>query len=276
MNLFEASKLPDEFYKPLQSAILNSNFWEADNTASSLDFNRVGGEDVDQTDAAEVLGTAISDYFNEIEYPVIVLVRSPDVEAGDNDRFVLTSDHSYYPNKAGIGGQMGLTSRGRRLLYIDLITFGEDLDAGELNHQGISSDIASIIRHELIHAGQYDKRAKKQKTTRVGAKKEYENSGWIVTSGDRKKYLSSPIEIDAYAHEFAEVLLRNYGLDRALNVIRTSNKAEDLDVPEQFQEYLDGVASPKAFRNLMKKVYTHLIDLSERELIEAVIKRLLS
>tara|TARA_B100000700_G_C15001917_1_gene836713 strand:- start:914 stop:1744 length:831 start_codon:yes stop_codon:yes gene_type:complete len=275
MKLNEASKLSTEFYKPLQAAIFNSRFWESDNTADSLDFNRVSGEDVDQTEAAEVLGNALADYFKEINYPVIVLVRSPDIETGNNSRFVLTPQHDYYPNKVGIGGQMGLTARGRRLLYLDLITFDENLDISGLNHSRMSSDLASIIRHELIHAGQYDKRAKEQKSTRVAAKKEYEKEGWIVSSGERSEYLSSPIEIDAYAHEFAETLLRDYGLERALNVVRTSNKAEDLAVPEQFQEYLDGVASPKAFKNLMSKVYTHLIDLSERELIEAVIKRLL-
>lgn len=276
MRLFEASKLPDEFYKSLQDVIFKSKFWEYDNTVDSLDYNRVGGEDVDQTEAAEVLSDALVGYFENIEYPIIVLIRSPDVDVGDNSKYILTPEHHYYPDKIGLGGQMGLSSRGRKLLYLDLMVFDDDLDVDNLNVQRMSSDLASIIRHELIHAGQYDKRAKKQKTSRIAAKKSYEDEGWIVSdTSKRKEYLSSPIEIDAYAHEFAETLLRDYGLERAINIIRTSNKAEDLKVPEQFQEYLDGVSSPKAFRNLMSKVYTHLIDLSERNLIEAVIKRLL-
>ena len=276
-KLFETSKLPDELYKPLERAIASSAFWEYDNTEDSLDYRRVGGEDVDQTDAAEVLAGALIAFFKEIEYPVIVLIRSPDVELESNQRHILTPEHEHYPRKVAIGGQMGLTDRGRRLLYLDLMAFDDDLDVSKLDFNAIVGDIASVIRHEVIHAGQYDKRAKKEKTSRVAAKQSYLDAGWIVAdTKDRKSYLSSPIEIDAYAHQFAEDLLRRYGLEKAKNILRTANKAEDLPVDEQLQEYLGGVATPKAFKNLMGKVYTHLIDLSDRELIEAVIKRLLN
>jgi hypothetical protein len=151
------------------------------------------------------------------------------------------------------------------------------VDPEKLDHNAIANDIATIIRHELIHASQYDKRAKKEKVSRAGAKKGYEDSGWIVddTKAKRKEYLSSPIEIDAYAHEFAETLLRNYGYNKSLDILRTSNTAEDLPVPEQMKEYFDGVSTPKAFKDLMSKVYSHIVDLSERNLVEAVLKRLL-
>jgi len=264
--LKEATKLPDDFYKPLESAIASSQFWTFANGPEDADFNRVGGEDVDQTEAAEVLGYALLDFFRSIKYPLIPLVRSPDVGVKGNDKFLVGKGHRYYPDKIVAGGQMGLTDTGRRILYLDLMVYDEDIDTNDISANSVVSDVASVVRHELIHADQYDKRAKKQKTTRVKAKKAYEEDGSIVTSDDRHQYLSSHIEIDAYAHEFAEQLLQDFGLERALQLIRTSNKAEDLPVSDQLEEYLKGISSKKAFRNLMGKVYTQIMDLKDRKI----------
>jgi len=273
MKLQEATKLPDEFYKPLESAIANSGFWQHDNSDGDADYNTVWGEDVDQTPAAEVLGTTLASYFKEIGYPITFLVRSPDLEV--NSKYLIGPDHRSYPNHIVLGGEMGMSSRGRLMMYLNMGIFDDDFDTAEINPQTVAAEIASIVRHEVIHAKQYDKRAKKQKTTRTKAKQAYEDDGSITPSDDRGVYLSSHIEVDAYAHEFAEHLLRKLGKKKALNVIRYADNSEDLPLPDQLREYLDGVASPKAFNNLMSKVYTHIIDLSDRKLIEAVIKRLL-
>lgn len=264
--LKEATKLPDDFYRPLENAIAASQFWTFANGPDDADFNSVGGEDVDQTEAAEVLGYALLDFFKSVNYPLIPLVRSPDVEYGDNRKFLVGKDHRYYPNKIVAGGQMGLTNTGRRILYLDLMVYDEDFDIDDVSSSSVVSDVASVVRHELIHASQYDKRAKKQKISRSKAKKAFEDDGSIVVSNDRQEYLSSHIEIDAYAHEFAEQLLQDYGLERALELIRTSNKAEDLPVSDQLEEYLDGISSQKAFRNLMGKVYTQIMDLKDRKI----------
>jgi len=273
MRLQEATKLPDEFYKPLEAAILNSNFWQHDNADGDADYNTVWGENVDQTPAAEVLGSALASYFKEIGYPISFLVRSPDLEV--NSKYLLGPDHRSYPNNIVLGGEMGMSSRGRLMMYLNMGIFDDDFDVSELNPKVVASEIASIVRHEVIHAKQYDKRAKNQKTTRSKAKQAYEDDGSIASSGDRETYLSSHIEVDAYAHEFAEHLLRKLGKKKALNVIRYADNSDDLPLPDQFREYLDGAATPKAFNNLMSKVYTHIIDLSDRKIIEAVIKRLL-
>ena len=273
MRLYEATKLPDEFYKSLEAVIIGSGFWQHDNYDGDADYNVVWGEDVDQTPAAEVLGDALTEYFKEIDYPMSFLVRSADVDV--NPKYLIGPDHRSYPNNIVLGGEMGMSSRGRLMMYLNMGIFDDDFDTGEINPQVVASEIASIVRHEVIHAKQYDKRAKKQKTSRTKAKKSYEEDGSIVVSDDRKAYLSSHIEVDAYAHEFAEHLLRRLGKKKALDVIRYADNSEDLPLPDQFREYLDGVASPKAFNNLMSKVYTHIIDLSDRELVEAVIKRLL-
>lgn len=273
MILREATKLPDEFYKPLESVVVNSAFWTQDNYEGDADYNTVWGEDVDQTPAAELLGNELTDFFKEIGYPVVFLVRSADPEV--NPKYLLAPGHRAYPNKIVLGGEMGMSSRGRLMMYLNMGVFGDDFDISEINPSSVAAEVASIVRHELIHAKQYDKRAKKQKTNRVSAKQAYEDDGSIVVSDDRESYLSSHIEVDAYAHEFAEHLLRKLGKKKALDVIRFADNSSDLPLPDQFREYLEGVASPKAFANLMSKIYTHIIDLSDRELVEAVIKRLL-
>lgn len=274
--LLESTRLEDEFYKPLETVIASSNFWTYENSEDDADFNTVFGEDIDQTPAAEVLGEVLSEYFRQIKYPIIFLVRSPDTGVKSNLGYLINPDHKSYPNKIVLGGEMGMSSRGRLMMYLNLAIFGDDFDINDINPSAVASEISAVIRHEVIHAKQYDKRAKSQNITRVGAKKEYEKDGNIVVSKDRKKYLSSPIEIDAYSHEFAEILLRKYGKDKALEILRTANSVEELPIPDQLEEYFKGVSSPKAFKKLMSKVYTHILDLDERKLFESIITRILN
>ena len=274
MKIQEASKLSDEFYKPLESAIISSGFWKHANRDGDADYNVVWGEDVDQTPAAEELGTTLTDYFKDIGYPIVFLVRSPDVET--NSGFLVDSSHRSYPNDIVLGGEMGMSSRGRLMMYLNMVIFDEDFDLNDIKPQAVAAKIASVVRHEAIHAKQYDKRAKAQKTSRTKAKEAYEDDGSIADSSKRSEYLSSHIEIDAYAHEFAEHLLRKLGKEKALNVIRYADNSSELPIPDQMREYFTGVAGEKAFANMMGKVYTHIVDLSSRGLIEAVIKRLIN
>ena len=269
------SKLADEFYKPLEQAIIASNFWTYENSEDDADFNTVYGENVDQTPAAEVLGDALREYFRSVKYPIVFAIRSPDVGIPANSGYLLNPAHKYYPNKVVLGGEMGMTPRGVLVMYLNLGIFDDDFDIDDVNPSVLAAKIASVIRHEIIHAKQYDKRAKSQKTSRAKAKEEFEKDGSITPSDDRKKYLSSHIEIDAYAHEFAEELLRDLGKEKALDVLRRSSSVEDFDIPDQMREYFAGVAGEKALARMRSKVYKHIIDMHNRKLFEAVIKRLL-
>ena len=82
--ILESTRLEDEFYKPLESVIASSNFWTYENSEDDADFNTVFGEDIDQTPAAEVLGEVLTEYFRQIKYPIIFLVRSPDTGVKSN------------------------------------------------------------------------------------------------------------------------------------------------------------------------------------------------
>jgi len=270
------SKLSDEFYKPLENEIVASSFWTYPNSPYDADYNTIHGESVDQTEAAETLGDILRNYFRKINYPVVVIVRSPDVEMESNKGYLIGKDHRYYPDKIVLGGEMGMSNRGVLMMYLNLGIFNDDFNKADINPASLAAEVASVIRHEIIHAKQYDKRAKSQKITRTQAKKEFERDGSIPQSGNRELYLSSHIEVDAYAHEFAENLLRKHGKDKALNVLRGLDDIKDFKVPDQLEEYFEGTGGQAALDKLRGKMYSHIIDMHNRKLFEAIIKRLLT
>ena len=130
--LKESTKLEDKFYKPLESTIISSNFWTYENYEDDADFNTVFGENVDQTPAAEVLGKELTAYFSKIKYPIIFLVRSPDVGIKSNSGYLLEPESKSYPNDLVLGGEMGMSSAGRLLMYLNLAIFGEDFNIEEI------------------------------------------------------------------------------------------------------------------------------------------------
>jgi hypothetical protein len=160
MYLYESS-LKDEFYGSLDKAIANSGFWKYENGIDDPDYNTVFGENVDQTPAAEVLGDTLTEYFTEVGYPVVFLVRSPD--ADDNPSFLVGKTHRSYPDGIVLGGEMGLSPQGRLMMYLNMAIFDDDFDISDISPPAVASKIGSIIRHELIHALQYDKRKRVKK-----------------------------------------------------------------------------------------------------------------
>ena len=65
---------------------------------------------------------------------------------------------------------------------------------------------------------------------RAVAKKNYEQEGEIPPEdAPRSQYLGAGIEIDAYAHEFAEELLELFGKAKALNIIATRFTPPELE-----------------------------------------------
>ena len=62
----------------------------------------------------------------------------------------------------------------------------------------------------------------------------------------------------------------------ALDILRTANSAEDLPIPDQLEEYFSGISSHKAFKKLVSKVYTHILDLEERKVFESIVNRILN
>jgi hypothetical protein len=260
------SKLPDNFYQPLEKAIVDSSFWRYPNSPEDSDYNNINGEWWEQTEAAEVLGDAIQLFFDENNFPITIVVRNPDPEV--NRKWIIGPEHEAYPNRIVIGGEQGLSSRGRFVMYLNMGLFDDSFNISDIDENKVARVAGSIIRHELIHALQYEKRRKKQKTTRISAKDRYEAEGEIVDSENRPRYLGSRIEIDAYAHQFAEELLSTYGKEEALNILRGQRDLSALDLSSELKEYFIDFGKRKSTTILKKKIYDNIMDLSSRGIYE--------
>ena len=270
-NILIQSQLPDIFYKSIETAIYGSDFLSYPNDEESLEFNTIGGEDWEQTDAAAALGVSLQYFFDNIGFPITIVVRSPDPDL--NPTWILNPGHRAYPNRILIGGEQSISSRGRFVMYLNLAIFGDDFDISDINITKAVQDAAHSIRHELIHISQFEKRKTKQKISRLAAKRRFEDEGEIGDPRDRPKYLSSRIEIDAYAHQFAEELLSKYGKNKSLNILRGMVDLKSLDLSDELKEYLLDFSDVKLLNVLRGKIYSRIIDFTERGIYEIKKKR---
>jgi hypothetical protein len=258
-----ARRHDDYLYSELEGHIANSNFWLHNNNPHSTDFNSVKGNWIEQTDAAFTLGQVIQQFFDSKSFPITILVRTPD--ADDNPKTVIAPGHKNYPDKIAIGGEQGLSEKGRFLMYINLGTHGSKFNTDDINPANVSSSIARIIRHELIHADQFEKRRKSQKISRVDAKNRYQDEGEIPDSTlGREKYLGSKIEIDAYAMEFAEELLEKFGKDKSLEILRGNIDISNIEISDQLREYFVDFENSNFTKRLKGKIYSNIVDLTDR------------
>ena len=179
----------------------------------------------------------------------------------ENPDVVIGQDHAVYPDGIVVSGQMAVSDRGRLILYLSVGLFRDDFNTDDINPGGLAAKAARLVRHELIHAQQLEKRRKSQKISRKAAAKKYTEEGETPGTEDRKKYLSAKIEVDAYAHEIAEELLSKLGPNDALDVLRGRIDPSSLDLSDQTLEYFVDFANEDFTVRLKKKVYFHIEDL---------------
>ena len=270
--LQEAAKLKKEFYSGLDNAIKLSNFWLENNDYDMSDLEKVNGQDAIQTDAAHELNSALNKFFKDHKFPIIIVVESIDPDTGDKS--ILSPDHSRYPNEVVFGAFQSLTKTGRYLMVLHLATFSDEFNVNDINPESLSRAVGRIVRHELVHANQFEKRAKHQKVSRNIAKSRFEKEGQIPDTSDRKSYLGAHIELDAYALEVADELLDRFGEDAALDILRGKKSLEDLKISDQAREYLVDFKDEDFGKAFKKKVYTQIRNIIDQNVYEAVIRRL--
>jgi hypothetical protein len=253
-------------YGNLDDAIANSKFWTYSNKEEDSDIENIKGEWHEQTPAAQILGFAVEEFLEKMGIKIIIAVISTDVDANQKMTLPVTSNHPLYPDKLIVGGQQGLTSRGRFIMYLFMVPVDDSFNPEDVNPKIISNKVGNIVRHEIIHAIQFEKRSKGQKISRVLAKSKFEDEGEIPDSENRDDYLGSKMEIDAYAHEFAEELLQKYGKEKSLNILRGSTPLDTLDMSDQFIEYFQDISNTDITNRLKNKIYSHIINLTDREI----------
>jgi len=259
-------KLPDFLYHPLEDEISKSKFWTYPNTEDDYEFSSTPGGWQMQSDAAMVLQDAIHNFLLKNKVKVDITIISAEIGSSPTISLPVKPGHKLYPNKLVVGGQQAVEKTGRFSMYLFMVPVSEDFNSKDVNASAASRIVGNIIRHEIIHAIQMEKRRKNQKISRLDAKDRYEKSGEIPDSSDRAAYLGSKIEIDAYSHELAEELLQKYGKDKSLDILRGKISLSDLDLSDQLEEYLNDVPGKEASYRLKKKMYSHIIDLTSREI----------
>jgi hypothetical protein len=272
-KIYEAKKLDDSLYTPLHDAIIDSEFWTYENTydVDSTDINTILKNDVDQTEAAEVLTSALNNFFTQNNVPTRAAVHSPDPAL--NAKTIINPSHPNYPNRLVIGGNQGIAGENNKsgssrfLMNLHLGTYGDAFSTSDIVPLTLAKNIGSLIRHELIHLHQIEDRRKNQRISRLGALKNFRDEGEIPTTDSREDYLSSKIEIDAYAHEIAEEMLNKYGKDSSLEMLRGNVEINPDEISDQFKEYFVDNAGSAFTRRLKRKIYGHIMDLVDRNLL---------
>ena len=197
--LSEVSRLDNVFFGPLEAAIEESMFWTEDNGVNDADVNSVDGVWIQQTPAAESLGNSLQSFFDSNMFPITISVSSIDPDVTPNA--VIGKRHQVYPNGVVVAGSMAISSRGRFVLNLIMGMFSDDFDISDVSPVAISASTGRLVRHELVHGEQVEKRRKKSRISRSAAAKKYTEEGETPGTEDRRKYLSAKIEVDAYAHE---------------------------------------------------------------------------
>ena len=279
MGLMKEQKLPmnRDLYGGLEKAVRNSGFHLEDNEFT--DFYRR----VEQTDAARTLNLALNSYFKSLEIPIKFAVISIDElqtpRLQDNDN----------PNRFVVAAGAGQDSRGKGVVDLYAVISDEDFDPSLIDPNVIAKEVATVIRHEMIHDRQYDSLARDMGVTRKTAKKRFERWGLIPPEGaPRKDYLGSHIEVDAFGHEFADRLAQKFGLDRAEKMVATADMSEleelanemDAEMGDNFAEYYKQHPKEKFTDRLQRKIRKYLKvfraeGIYESRTVENVIERLL-
>ena len=286
MSMMEESSLPihRDLYGGLEKAIVDSTFWNEDNEFSDYEPIKEFGP-ANQTDATRALSDSLREFFRDRSIPVSVVAISvePD-DVSDPKKSKQTNEN---PNQFVVGAQAGVSSSGNLQLFLLAIQSEEDFDSSRVDPQVMAVDISTKIRHEFVHSKQYDSLAKAKGISRVEAKNQYEKWGLIPADGSsRSEYLGSHIEIDAFGHEFAELLAQKFGLDRADSLVASSDHSElqkisqEIDssgnMAEYYVDYSDEIFTSKLQKKIRK--YLKLFrknKIYERRLMEAVVDRLI-
>lgn len=265
----EVSELSKDLYGSLEKAIIDSSFWAQENTEDDADYNEIKHIGMmHQTEAAQDLQDALQATLNAAGEDILIAVQSPELSA--NPGFLLTPKMPQYPDSVIAGGYATVNQQGKKVVVLNLALFDEQYKSSDINPQRVARKGAAILRHEIIHLIQTEKRAKSQGISLVDAFEEFKKDTKAIPQkgASRQQYIDSYIEIDAHAHQAADELLSLYGKDEALNLISKTTDFLNLgvDLPHAIEDYLIKNASSKTSRKFRKKMYDYIIDMTNREI----------
>lgn len=274
--LNEISKVPKNLKSSLESAILQSNFWTQPNSVDNVDA-------ID--DSEYQLGTPATETLERSLNQATADAGAPDlhfeVSSGD-DEYALGPDDPYgkYPDNWMMRGQYRGPHEelgGKHVVWLEIRPLADDFNFDEFNPSTLAATISTTINHELVHYYQLKKQAQSKglsdmdafremacdpKQTPIGDPKEFRElcgkEPPAQKGTDREIYLSRHGEVDAFAYEAAEKLLRQYkDPHRAAKEIANPSNDVLADYAEVFKD------NPKVLKKFRSKVYNQIMKQAE-------------
>lgn len=266
--------LQKELYKELENFLMSSGFLDEDNEYTD-ELRIAGYGEVEVTESAAALLKALKAFFKAKKIPASVVVSSIDPEDVMISDEAGKSQNNQNPNNYLIAAEAGLNNKGKMQLILHTAMAVDDFNSSLMNKQQIIHSICTAIRHEFVHDRQYTALSNKLKITRPQAKQKYEDWGNIPPEGaPREQYLGSHIEVDAFGHEFAEMLAHKFGIDKAMELVATSdstdlqNAAKEIEFGDNLKEYYNEHPQDKFTGRLQKKIRKYLKAFKEQGIYE--------
>ena len=266
--------LQKDLYKELEQFLASSGFLDEDNEYTD-ELRIAGYGEVEVTESATSLLKSLKLFFKNKKIPVSVVVSSIDPSDVMIDDEAGKSQNNQNPNNYLIAAEAGLNNRGKMQLILHTAIASDDFNSSLMNKEQIIHSICTAIRHEFVHDRQYTALSKKLNITRPQAKQKYEDWGNIPAAGTpREQYLGSHIEIDAFGHEFAEVLAHKFGIDKALEMVATADSSElqsvakEIEFGDNLREYYIDHPQDKFTSKLQKKIRKYLLAFKQEAIYE--------
>jgi len=261
----EITKLPKEYFKVIDDAIMASAFWEQPND----DSDDPDGDGPGRTPAAETLEYALQGAFDDLDLDMEAFVTS---HFTDDPSMMLHPEHPAYPNRWLVDGRWYVSKQKPGQNVVDLqIMLGEEemgFNPADVDPAALVRHISQTVRHELVHYNQMKKQAaSKGGLTDTEAFEEMLNDPKQIPdmeTGTVADYLRSHIEIDAHAHDAAEELLAVYGKEGAHDILRGNVDLSDPKLPNTLSHYHHVLPDDDSTINkLNSKIYSYIEYLSE-------------
>jgi hypothetical protein len=266
--------LQKDLYKDLEQFLMSSGFLDEDNEYTD-ELRIAGYGEVEITESANTLLKTLKSFFKQRKIPVSVVVSSIDPSDVMINDEAGKSQNNQNPNNYLIAAEAGLNNRGKMQLILHTALALDDFDTSLMDKEKIIHSICTAIRHEFVHDRQYTALSKKLKITRPQAKQKYEDWGNIPPEGaPREQYLGSHIEIDAFGHEFAEMLANKFGVDKAMELVSTSDSsqlqavAKEIEFGDNLREYYIDHPQDKFTGKLQKKIRKYLLAFKQEAIYE--------
>jgi len=251
LYLNEITVIPNNLKQRLKNAIIDSKFWTHPHTEDEVDLV---DEDGFGTPAIEILMDALNAAAEDLGTDLYFLLT-----VTDNEEYTLGPDDSFggYPNNWMMQGQYRGPHKNKHVIWLEFRPVSEDYNMNDLNPNELAAIISRTINHELVHYEQLKKQAQSKGISNEEAYQEMlADPKQFSDSGDRSKYLTRHIEVDAYAHEAAEQLLDVYSAEEALELIKT----RDPKLGGVVRDYLNVLGdNPTKLKKFWLKLYSQIM-----------------